>query len=377
MTRRTFFKLLTGALLAGGGLGAAGCGFMHKEMFGALPDENFIKEFVTSSHYYNGEFHNLAEHPVLSDDSSTVTALLRSVFVRKENPAPQNPLPVKKNAFAGLDSLEEKKDRLVWLGHSSFFMQLAGKRILIDPVFSAYASPVPFSVRAFAGATPYTAENFLYLDYVFISHDHWDHLDYPTIMQLKPKIGKIVCPLGIKSHLFRWGFAKEQIIEGDWGDNAVLADNLRVHFVPSQHFSGRTLTRNKTLWCGFVLETPEQKIFFSGDSGYEAHFAELGKSFNGFDLALLDCGQYNEKWRYVHMTPEQASQAALDLKASALLPMHIGKFSLAYHAWNEPFIRIKKASADKPYQLLTPLIGEAVELTHPFPTFSSWWETVE
>lgn len=373
MTRRTFLKLLTGTLLASGGLGAAGCGFMQKEMFGALPDENLIKEYMASSHFYNGEFHNLAEHEILSDKSSTVMALLRSVFVRKENPAPQNPLPVMKNAFAGI---EDKKNRLVWLGHSSFFMQLAGKRILIDPVFSAYASPVRFSVRAFAGATPYTAEDFLYLDYVFISHDHWDHLDYPTLMQLKPKIGKIICGLGVKSHLLRWGFAKEQIIEGDWGASLALDDSLCVHFVPSQHFSGRTLVRNKTLWCGFVLETPQQKIFFSGDSGYEAHFAELGKTFNGIDLALLDCGQYNEKWRYVHMNPEQASQAALDLKASALLPMHIGKFSLAYHAWNDPFIRIKKASENKPYQLLTPLIGQAVELTHPFPTFSSWWETV-
>ena len=373
MTRRTFLKCMTGFLLASGGVGAAGYGFMQKKMFGALPDENLIKEFMASSHYYNGEFHNLAEHAVLSDDSSTVMALRRSVFVRKENPAPQSTLPVKKNAFI---DLQEKNDSLVWLGHSSFFMQLSGKRILIDPVLSAYASPVFFSVRAFAGATPYSAEDFPFLDYVFISHDHWDHLDYPTIMALKPKIGKIICGLGVKSHLLRWGFVHEQILEGDWGTSLALNDTLRVHFVPSQHFSGRTLVRNKTLWCGFVLETAEQKIFFSGDSGYEAHFAEIGKTFNGIDIALLDCGQYNEKWRYVHMTPEQASQAALDLKASALLPMHIGKFSLAYHAWNDPFIRIKKASENKPYQLLTPLIGEAVELTYPLPAFSSWWETV-
>ncbi len=374
MTRRTFLKYMTGFLLASAGAGGAGYGFMQKKMFGALPDEKLIKELMRSSHYYRGEFHNLVEHAVLSDKSSAVMALLRSVLKRKENPFPVNPVPVKKNAFAGL---EKQNDRLVWLGHSSFFMQLAGKRILIDPVFSAYASPVFFSVRAFAGATPYSADDFPFLDYVFISHDHWDHLDYPTMMQLKPKLGKIICGLGVKSHLLRWGFADTQILEGDWGNSFALADTLRVHFIPSQHFSGRTLTRNKTLWCGFVLETPQQKILFSGDTGYESHFAEIGKTLNGIDLALLDCGQYNDSWRYVHMTPEQASQAALDLKASALLPMHIGKFSLAYHAWNDPFIRIKNASANKPYQLLTPLIGEAVELAYPLPTFSSWWETVE
>lgn len=245
-------------------------------------------------------------------------------------------------------------------------------------VFSPYASPVFFSVQAFAGATPYGAEDLPAIDYVFISHDHWDHLDYPTLMQLKSKLGKIVCPLGVKSHLLHWGFNKEQIIEGDWGDSATLAYDLQVHFVPSQHFSGRTLTRYKTIWCGFVLETPHQKIFFSGDSGYEAHFAQIGREFSDIDLALLDCGQYNERWKYVHMNPEQASQAAADLNAGYLLPMHIGKFSLAYHAWYEPFDRITAASRDKNYTLLTPMIGERLALANlSAADISPWWRTVQ
>lgn len=375
MTRRAFLQCLAGALLVSGGFGGAGYAFMHKKIFGALPGEELIKDFMRSSHYYNGEFHNLAEHPILSDESSTVMALLRSLFVKKENPAPVNPLPAKNNAFAGL---AKDEDVLVWLGHSSFFMQLAGKRILIDPVFSPYASPVFFSVQAFAGATPYGTDDLPAIDYVFISHDHWDHLDYPTLMQLKPKLGKIVCALGVKSHLLHWGFAGEQIIDGDWGEHAVLADDLQVHFIPSQHFSGRTLTRNKTLWCGFVLETPQQKIFFSGDSGYEAHFAQIGKAFGGIDLALLDCGQYNERWKYVHMNPEEASQAAVDLHAGYLLPMHIGKFSLAYHAWYEPFDRITAASRDKPYTLLTPMIGERLALANlASASFPFWWKNVQ
>ena len=375
MTRRAFLQCLAGALLVSGGLGGTGYAFMRKKMFGALPDEDLIRELMRSSHYYNGEFHNLAEHAILSDNSSTVMALLRSLFVKKENPAPVKPLPVKNNAFAGL---ARDEDVLVWLGHSSFFMQLSGKRILIDPVFSPYASPVFFSVQAFAGATPYGAEDLPAIDYVFISHDHWDHLDYPTLMQLKSKLGKIVCPLGVKSHLLHWGFNKEQIIEGDWGDSAALAYDLQVHFVPSQHFSGRTLTRYKTLWCGFELETQHQKIFFSGDSGYEAHFAQIGQAFPDIDLALLDCGQYNERWKYVHMNPEQASQAAVDLNAGYLLPMHIGKFSLAYHAWYEPFDRITAASRDKNYTLLTPMIGERLALANlSAADISPWWRTVQ
>lgn len=374
MTRRTFLRFLTGALLLSGGLGGAGYTFMQKKMFGALPDKEMIRDFMSSSHYYNGEFHNLAEHAALSGKSSTVMALLRSLFVKKENPAPINPLPNKKDAFTGL---ERDEDALVWLGHSSFFLQLAGKRILIDPVFSPYASPVFFSVQAFAGATPYTAEDLPAIDYVFISHDHWDHLDYPTMMQFAPKLGKIVCPLGIKSHLLHWGFHKGQIVEGDWGESTAPADDLRVHFVPSQHFSGRTLTRYKTLWCGFVLETTRQKIFFSGDSGYEAHFAQIGQVFPDIDLALLDCGQYNERWKYVHMTPEQASQAALDLKAKCMFPMHIGKFSLAYHPWYEPFDRITTASRDKNYTLLTPMIGERLALANlSSASFAPWWKNV-
>lgn len=375
MTRRAFLQCLTGALLVSGGLGGSGYAFMQKKMFGALPDEELIKEFMRSPHYYNGEFHNLVEHAVLSDKSSTVMALLRSLFVKKENPAPLTSLPARKDAFAGLDKNE---DVLVWLGHSSFYIQLAGKRILIDPVFSPYASPVFFSVQAFAGATPYTADDMPAIDYVFISHDHWDHLDYPTLMRLAPKLGKIVCPLGVKSHLLHWGFDREQIIDGDWGDAVDLADDLRVHFVPSQHFSGRTLTRYKTLWSGYVLETPRQKIFFSGDSGYEIHFAQIGQAFSDIDLALLDCGQYNERWKYVHMTPEDASQAALDVHAKYLLPMHIGKFSLAYHPWFEPFDRITAASRYKPYTLLTPMIGERLSLASlSSANFSPWWKAVQ
>lgn len=207
---------------------------------------------------------------------------------------------------------------------------------------------------------------------------YWDHLDYPTLMQLAPKLGKIVCPLGVKSHLLHWGFDREQIIDGDWGDAVDLADDLRVHFVPSQHFSGRTLTRYKTLWSGYVLETTRQKIFFSGDSGYEIHFAQIGQAFSDIDLALLDCGQYNERWKYVHMNPEDASQAALDVHAKYLLPMHIGKFSLAYHPWFEPFDRITAASRDKPYTLLTPMIGERLSLAGlSSANFSPWWKAVQ
>lgn len=248
---------------------------------------------------------------------------------------------------------------------------------MIDPVFSPYASPFSFSIKAFAGTSAYAAEDLPFIDYVLVSHDHWDHLDYPTMRKLQPKTGKIVCGLGVSSHLMHWGFQREQIIEGDWGDTVVSGNDININIVPAQHFSGRTLVRNKTLWCGFVLETKNLKLFFSGDSGYGEHFAGLGKKFGKIDIALLDCGQYNERWRFVHMVPEEAVQAASDLQASYLLPMHIGKFSLAYHPWNEPFERVKTASSGKNFRLLTPMIGERLDLANLASAhFSSWWETL-
>ena len=212
------------------------------------------------------------------------------------------------------------------------------------------------------------------IDCLLISHDHWDHLDYPTVMGLKPKIRNILCGLGVGAHFRRWGFPNSLIHEADWGDTLPLDAAVRIHVTTASHYSGRSLTRNKTLWAGFLLESASRKIFFSGDSGYGPHFAELGKRFGGVDLALLDCGQYNERWRHIHMTPEETAQAAEDLGALHLLPAHVGKFALAYHPWDEPFKRIAAASQGKAFHLITPVIGEAVNMTGRIPDFPYWWE---
>ena len=205
--------------------------------------------------------------------------------------------------------------------------------------------------------------------------DHWDHLDYATATALRSKVGQVVCPLGVGAHFEAWGYGKETVFEGDWYSVLEGKDGFAIHILPARHFSGRSLTRNKTLWAGFALVTPERRIFFSGDSGYGKHFAEIGARFGGFDLAMLDCGQYDENWRYVHMMPEDTAQAAEDLRARALLPGHVGKFAIAYHTWDDPFKRIVAASRGKPYRLLLPLIGEPVAL--PIASDGEilrWWE---
>lgn len=373
MTRRKFFKVSAAAAVlstaAVGGIGA----FLRQEQFGAFPEGEGMRRILASPHYTDGVFHNLVPGPVLSNNGSFTAALFRSFFTKKDNPIPPGPVPTR---GTHPDLPERARDIVIWLGHSSFLVQIGGSRLLIDPVFSSYAAPVSFSTRAFAGSTPYAIRDMPDIDCLLISHDHWDHLDYRTVMGLKDKIKSIVCGLGVGAHFRRWGFPDRIIHEADWGERTDLNAGLRVHITTARHYSGRALTRNKTLWAGFLLETPHRRIFFSGDSGYGPHFAEIGKRFGSVDLALLDCGQYNERWRYIHMTPEEAVQAAEDVRAKNVLPAHVGKFSLAYHAWDEPFKRIAAAGHGKRCHLLTPVIGEPVELMEPMPTYAHWWKSL-
>jgi L-ascorbate metabolism protein UlaG (beta-lactamase superfamily) len=156
----------------------------------------------------------------------------------------------------------------------------------------------------------------------------------------------------------------------------VRAD-LVIHALPARHFSGRLLIRNRTQWAGFAVETPGRRIFFSGDGGYGPHFSEIGRRLGGFDLAVLDNGQYDRRWAYMHMTPEEAVRAAGDLRARALRPAHVGRFCIAKHPWDEPFRRVVAAGEGKPFRLLTPMIGEPVMLDGSAGTFEHWWERVD
>ncbi len=372
MTRRLFLRLLAGLGVLSGSAGGGIWAFLRQEQFGAYPEGAALERILASPHYVGGEFQNLTPSPILNTDESFVVSLLRFLLEKRDNPAPQGPLPARRADIAVLD---QARDWIIWLGHSSFLFQSGRYRVLVDPVFSGWAAPVSFSTRAFPGATPYTALDMPDIDCLLISHDHWDHLDYPTVMALKNRIRKVVCGLGTGAHFRRWGFAEDRVQEVDWGDALDLDTGLRIHAIPARHYSGRALVRNKSLWVGYVLETPRHRVFFSGDSGYGPHFAELGKRFGAFDLALLDCGQYNERWPYIHMMPEETVQAAQDLQARHLLPAHIGKFSLAYHPWDEPFRRVAAACQGVGLpRLLTPIIGDPVALADQMPPYPRWWE---
>ena len=261
----------------------------------------------------------------------------------------------------------------MWFGHSSYFLQVDGKRILVDPVFSGSASPVSFTTKAFRGSDVYTVEDLPAIDYLFITHDHWDHLDYKTVLQLKSKVGKVVTGLGTGSHLEHWGYDKAMIIEKDWNEEIVLNNGFVVHTTPARHFSGRNLKRNTTLWTAFVLQTPTKKLYLGGDSGYDTHFTDIGDQFGPFDLAILECGQYSEYWKYIHMMPEETVQAGIDLKAKCIFPVHWGKFSLSLSEWDDSIKRVTAEAHKKGMPLIHPIIGEAVNLDQLTESVR-WWE---
>lgn len=365
--RRTTLAVLTSAAV----LAIGGCVYLQHPKFGALPEGAHLEAIKRSPHYVNGEFQNLIDTPIRTQDTSFVANVMSMLFDRNPNLKPSMELP---STHVDLKALPPDEDAVVWLGHSSYFVQLDGKRILIDPVFSTNAGPLPDTNVAFPGTSPYTAGDMPAIDVMLITHDHWDHLDYPSAMALLPKIGQVVVGLGVGEFFDRWGYPADRIHEADWNDVLELVPGLRIHVLSARHYSGRMLTRNKTLWVAFALETPQRQLFFSGDSGYGPHFREIGERFGGFDLVALDMGQYDKRWANIHMFPEQAAQATEDLKAKALLPAHVGRFSIAAHDWDEPFKQIDQASQGRAYRLLTPRPGGLVQLDDETQPFLRWWK---
>jgi len=346
--------------------------FIKQPNFGKLPSGGRFKKIRQSPNYKNGAFQNLSHTPDLSEGVPYYRVMMEFFFNKSKNVRPTTILPSVKTDLFSLDPLG---NFLVWFGHSSYFMQVDGKKILVDPIFSGNASPVKFTTYSYRGSDIYTTDDIPPIDYLFISHDHWDHLDYSTIIKLKPKIKKVITGLGTGAHFESWGFNPSIILENDWYEETILDAGFVVHTTPGRHFSGRGLKRNQVLWTSFALKTPSMNLFMGGDSGYDYHFAEIGQKYGPFDLAILECGQYNKNWKYIHMMPEEIAQAAVDLNARCLLPVHWAKFALAQHAWDEPIIRILEQCKLKGMPVVHPMIGQTVQLADLTPG-EYWWKSV-
>jgi L-ascorbate metabolism protein UlaG (beta-lactamase superfamily) len=346
--------------------------WLNSDMFGRLPKGDLLTRIQASPNYKDGKFQNLHHTPDLAEGVSYFKVMKDFFFDKAEDNIPPVALPSKQ---VNLFELGADEQVFVWFGHSSYFMQIDGKKILVDPVLSGAASPLSFTTKAFAGTTVYSVKDIPVVDYLFISHDHWDHLDYKTIAKIQPTVGKVFCGLGVSAHLKQWGYTDQQIVEADWNELMMHDNGFIVNSVPARHFSGRLFKRNQSLWMSYVLQTPTMKIFIGGDSGYDDHFKKIGEDFGEFDWAILECGQYHAYWKYIHMMPEEVVTAAKELKAKKIIPIHWAKFSLALHSWKDPAIRVSAEAAKKDQESYYPMIGEKMNLVAPEPT-PKWWETV-
>jgi L-ascorbate metabolism protein UlaG (beta-lactamase superfamily) len=345
--------------------------FMQQSSFGKKPfRESRMARINKSPQYEDGIFRNREQTKMLADDASYFS-MATKFFGKGVEREPIADLPV---VDTDLASLGADKPTLVWFGHSSYLLTIGGKRILSDPVFSERASPVQYSgPKAYAGTNIFQVEDFPPLDVVIITHDHYDHLDYGSIQKLSEKTSIFCVPLGVGEHLEHWGVPENKIIEFDWWETQQVGDSIEVSCTPARHFSGRGFTRNKTLWASFVLKTGGQTIFLGGDSGFDGAFKEIGEKFGPFDIAMLECGQYDLQWPQIHMMPEETVQAAVDLKAKVFLPVHWGKFTLALHPWRDPIRRAVKHAKTLGAAVTTPLIGEPIILGEYLPV-RAWWE---
>ena len=344
---------------------------MNFKQFGGKVTNESIARYRQSPNWKNGSFQNL-EQTELMAGLSKMPGIIYKQLTRKNGREPKRPLPIlafDKNSF----SAPSQSSKFIWYGHSAVLMRMNNKTLLIDPMLGPDTTPIaPVSTKRFSENTLSLIDDFPEIDLLLLTHDHYDHLDYASIQKLKHKTKKYFVAPGVKRHLVSWGIAPGLIVEFDWWDNHELED-ISITFTPTRHFSGRGLTdRSKTLWGGWAFKNDMENIWFSGDGGYGNHFKEVGKRLGPFDFAFMECGQYNEDWRPVHLFPDESVQAAIDAKAKKAMPVHWAGFALSYqHTWQEPAEHFVNAAIEKNMDYLTPALGE---IFNPFSEEKKrWW----
>ena len=338
--------------------------------FGGKPSEDSLVKIENSPNYNgDGAFKNQEITLQMTDFKwSTIPKF----FTNGDNKVPENQLPSEKLTKSYFEN-EPQQPRITWFGHSAMFIEMEEMNIFIDPMLGEVPAPHPLLGNPrFNKDLPIAIENLPEIDLVLISHDHYDHLEYGSIQQLNSKVKQFFVPLGIKAHLTKWGVDASKITEFDWWESKIL-NGIEFVAAPARHFSGRGFTRNNTLWSSWVLKSENSNIYFSGDSGYGEHFKEIGDKYGPFDFAMMECGQYNEQWTQIHMTPEESILASIDLQANLMMPIHWGSFKLALHAWDDPIIRATKKAAELNVQISTPKLGEAIILNGGGYPSSKWW----
>ena len=367
-----FKKILLSLLSIVSALVISGYAFYEtSDQFGAELSDQQMMAYGDSDNWGGEVFLNQIPTPNVASFANMLETL--DEFINNPiSTEPDKPVEVIKVSREELLA-NQNQTQVLWFGHSSFLLQIDGLNLLFDPMLGDTPAPHPMlGSNRYSDELPIDIAQLPYADAVFISHDHFDHLDLPSIQQLDAKVGHFFVPLGVGLHLQQWGISADRITEMDWWQHAQL-NGVDFTFTPSRHFSGRRLdTHNRTLWGGWVVEGTEHKVLFTGDTGYGPHFKEIGQRFGEFDLALVECGQYNERWANIHLMPEQTIQAGMEANAKVIMPVHWGAFTLSLHAWDDPVERAVAEARKQNQEIIAPQIGEIVRINQP-PTVNWWW----
>lgn len=345
-----------------------------RKQFGTKPTAADRKRYADSPQW-NGKCFVNSEVTTMDVNFRTLPEILYKQFCKKENREPSKKLsisPFSHDTFLHPDL----GAKAIWYGHSAILLRLNRLNVFIDPMLGLNAAPIsPFPVKRFSENTLDIIDNLPELDLVLISHDHYDHLDFDSIVKIRNKARHFCVALGVGRHLKGWGIEESKVTEFDWWEDKVV-DDVRITFTPSRHFSGRGLMDNAMgLWGGWAFRTKSEHIWFSGDGGYGKHFVEIGKRLGPFDFGFMECGQYNERWHQIHMYPEESIQAAADAGARKIMPVHWGAFSLAQHSWTDPVERFVIAAENRDQDYCVPILGELFTLDSTQQT--KWWGAIQ
>lgn len=334
------------------------------EPFGWPPDATRFRDLP---HYKNGQFQNLQETSSSLDFSERLSVIKRYLNPQVEK-VPSRYYRFSEQPLAQKDTTGLQ---LNWLGHAAVLIKSGNRYLLTDPALIGRASPFSFVGPERFFPSPIAPADLPELEAVIISHDHYDHLSYQTLKAIHHKVKQFFVPLGVGASLRRWGIPEEKIIEMDWWQEH-KGEGLSITAAPAQHFSGRYMQRNNTLWASWAINFDGHRIYFGGDSGFFEGYREIGQKLGPFDISFMPIGAYDKAWQAIHLNPEEALQAHELLQGGVFLPIHWGTFNLAPHSWYDPMERLAPQAKEADIRLLTPRPGQWV--TPASPTNPFWWQ---